>query len=73
MNTISKSKYEDTNKMFEEPKENEVNFIVKEKNADLYKFLIMIKLISINGIIKNQQLRCLEDGNLGMKVIINFL
>ena len=40
MNTISKSKYEDTNKMFEEPKENEVNFIVKEKNADLYKFLI---------------------------------
>ena len=40
MNTISKSKYEDTNKIFEEPKENEVNFIVKEKNADLYKFLI---------------------------------
>ena len=40
MNTISKSKYEDTNKMFEEPKENEVNFYIKKKNADLYKFLI---------------------------------
>ena len=40
MNTILKSKYEDTNEMFENPKENEVNFIIKEKNADLYKFLI---------------------------------
>ena len=36
MNTISKGRFEDTNKMFQAPEKNEVNFVIKEKNADLY-------------------------------------
>ena len=41
MNTITKSKFEDTNKFFEAPRPNEINFEVKEKNAEKYKILIL--------------------------------
>ena len=44
MNTISKGRYEDTNKMFEIPKEKEFNYMVNKKNADLYKFIIADKI-----------------------------
>jgi adenylylsulfate kinase len=37
MNTISKGRFEDTNKMFEPPLEQEVDFIIKEKNAEIIK------------------------------------
>tara|TARA_X000000950_G_C13585977_1_gene525339 strand:- start:31 stop:456 length:426 start_codon:yes stop_codon:yes gene_type:complete len=40
MNTIKIGRFEDTNQMFEKPNEDEVNFEVKEKNADKYKFII---------------------------------
>ena len=40
MNTIKKGRFEDTNKLFEIPKSSEVNFEVKEKNADKIKFEI---------------------------------
>ena len=44
MNTISKGRFEDTNKMFQVPEKNEVDFVIKEKNADLYKFLVADKI-----------------------------
>ena len=44
MNTISKGRFEDTNKMFQAPEKNEVDFVIKEKNADLYKFLVADKI-----------------------------
>ena len=44
MNTISKGRFKDTNKIFQPPKKNNVDFIVTEKNADLYKFLIADKI-----------------------------
>jgi len=40
MNTIKKGRFEDTNKLFEIPKSFEINFEVKEKNADKIKFEI---------------------------------
>ncbi len=40
MDTIKKGRFEDTNKLFEIPKSSEVNFEVKEKNADKIKFEI---------------------------------
>jgi len=44
MNTISKGRFEDTNKMFENPSKDEVNFIVTEKNADKYKSEIIKRI-----------------------------
>ena len=40
MDTIKKSLYKDTNLMFEPPLELNVNFIVKEKNAEHYSKMI---------------------------------
>jgi len=40
MNTITKGKFDDTNQMFEKPSKDEINFEIKEKNADKYKFII---------------------------------
>ena len=36
MNTIQEGRFEDTNKMFEKPKNDEVDYIVHSKNADKY-------------------------------------
>ena len=44
MNTIKMGRFDDTNQMFEKPGAEEVNFEVKEKNADKYKFLIFEEL-----------------------------
>ena len=44
MNTIKMGRFDDTNQMFEKPSADEVNFEVKEKNADKYKFLIFEEL-----------------------------
>jgi adenylylsulfate kinase len=44
MNTIKTGRFDDTNQMFEKPSAEEVNFEVKEKNADKYKFLIFEEL-----------------------------
>jgi adenylylsulfate kinase len=44
MNTISKSRFEDTNLMFEKPLNKEVDFEVSEKNADKIKFEILDKI-----------------------------
>ena len=41
MNTITKGKFDDTNQMFEKPSKDEINFEIKEKNADKYKFIIL--------------------------------
>ena len=41
MNTITKGKFDDTNQMFENPSKDEINFEIKEKNADKYKFIIL--------------------------------
>ncbi len=42
MDTIKKSRYEDTNKIFEKP--DKVDLIIKEKNADLMKFIVADKI-----------------------------
>jgi len=39
MDTIKKSRYEDTNQLFERPDKEKVNFIVREKNTDSIKFI----------------------------------
>jgi adenylylsulfate kinase len=44
MNTIKTGKFDDTNQMFEKPSAEEMNFEVKEKNADKYKLLIFDEL-----------------------------
>ena len=44
MNTIKTGKFDDTNQMFEKPSAEEMNFEVKEKNADKYKILIFDEL-----------------------------
>ena len=44
VDTIKEGRFDDTNKMFERPTENEVNFIIKEKNADHYKHLVVNKI-----------------------------
>ena len=36
MNTIQEGRFEDTNKMFEKPESDEVDYIVQTKNADKY-------------------------------------
>ena len=41
MNTITKGRFDDTNKMFEEPDKSEIDFEINELNADKYKYLIM--------------------------------
>lgn len=45
MNTISKSKYEDTNKIFESP--TKFNFEVKNKNSNYYSKTIYNELVHI--------------------------
>ena len=44
MDTIKEGRFQDTNKIFEKPDPKEVDFIVKEKNADLLKYLIADKI-----------------------------
>ena len=46
MDTIKSGRYEDTNKMFEKPEKNEIDFEVRELDAEKYKNLIM-KSISV--------------------------
>ena len=46
MNTIIKGRFDDTNKMFEKPEKNEIDFEVRELDAEKYKNLIM-KSISV--------------------------
>jgi len=41
MNTIDQGRFEDTNKMFEIPDNQEIDFEVKEKNAEAIKHLIL--------------------------------
>ena len=47
MDTIKKCKYEDTNQLFEPPKNDEVNYIVKEKDKDYHEKLIAEKIYKI--------------------------
>ncbi len=44
MNTISKGRFEDTNKVFEPPEKNELSLEIKSKNADLYKYIVADKI-----------------------------
>jgi len=44
MNTIKEGRFKDTNKIFESPKKNEINYEIKQKNADLFKFLVADKI-----------------------------
>ena len=44
MNTIDQGRFEDTNKMFEIPDNQEIDFEVKEKNAEAIKHLILTDL-----------------------------
>ena len=46
MNTIDQGRFEDTNKMFEIPDKQEIDFEVKEKNAEVIKHLILNDLKS---------------------------
>ena len=46
MNTIDQGRFEDTNKMFEIPDNQEIDFEVKEKNAETIKHLILNDLKS---------------------------
>ena len=46
MNTIKKGRFKDTNKIFQNPTKNEVNFVVNKKNADVLKFIIANKINS---------------------------
>ena len=41
MNTIDQGRFEDTNKIFEIPDNQEIDFEVKEKNAEVIKHLIL--------------------------------
>ena len=40
VNTIEEGRFEDTNKMFENPSDNELDYEVNTKDADLHKFII---------------------------------
>ena len=44
MNTIDQGRFEDTNKMFEIPDNQEIDFEVKEKNTEVIKHLILTDL-----------------------------
>ena len=46
MNTIDQGRFEDTNKIFEIPDNQEIDFEVKEKNAEVIKHLILNDLKS---------------------------
>ena len=46
MNTIKQGRFEDTNKIFQIPESREINFEVKEKNAEIIKNLILNDLKS---------------------------
>ena len=46
MNTIKKSRFEDTNKIFETPEKKQIDFEITEKNSDLLKFVISDKIQS---------------------------
>ena len=46
MNTIDQGRFEDTNKIFEIPDNQEIDFEVKEKNAEFIKHLILNDLKS---------------------------
>ena len=41
MNTIKKGRFDDTNKIFQEPEKDEIDFEVKEFDADNIKYQIM--------------------------------
>jgi adenylylsulfate kinase len=45
VNTITKSKYEDTNKFFENPSKEEYDFLIKKKDAKFFVNLILKDLI----------------------------
>jgi len=47
MDTIKEGRFDDTNKMFEEPKNP--NFIVKHFEADMWAFLIKQDILDIHG------------------------
>ena len=47
MNTIEKGRFEDTNQLFENPRSDEVNFEVKEKDSEKYKYLILKSIKSL--------------------------
>ncbi len=44
MNTIREGRFDDTNKIFEAPQDNEVNYIVNKKNAEILKYIIADKI-----------------------------
>ena len=44
MNTINKGRYDDTNKMFENPNPDEVDYVVMTKNAELHSKEIYEKI-----------------------------
>ena len=44
MNTINKGRYDDTNKMFENPNSDEVDYVVMTKNAELHSKEIYEKI-----------------------------
>ena len=46
MNTIKKSRFENTNKIFETPEKKQIDFEITEKNSDLLKFVISDKIQS---------------------------
>ncbi|EHI48329.1 adenylylsulfate kinase-like kinase [SAR116 cluster alpha proteobacterium HIMB100] len=48
MDTVSKSRYEDTNMLFERPKYFKPDYHIKEKNSDLYANQIVSHLIPFN-------------------------
>ena len=75
MNTIAEGRFEDTNKMFEEPPS--CDYHVKEWFDDTHAPIIRC-CKKIHGekrclIDLNQPHRCLVDGNLGIRDIQNFL
>ena len=71
MDTIKEGRFEDTNKIFVKPKK--FDFRVPEKNAEIWAIKIADKIQGYSWNNKNLPLKCLEDGNLGMKDIKNFL
>ena len=44
MNTIKKGRFDDTNKIFQEPEKDEIDFEVKEFDADKIKYLSLIHI-----------------------------
>jgi adenylylsulfate kinase len=50
MNTISKGRFDDTNQMFEQPSSDEINYEIKEKNAEFFSKIVAKE---INKLSKN--------------------